>query len=234
MGRDQHADGQIAQEAQQRAPRTRVEASRGLVERENLGIHAEHRGDGDALLFAGAQVMAEAILVGAHAYTLERMPRSLAHLGGGQPHVQRPEGHILDDRRRKQLVVRILEHQADRGADCVKVVVAHGSTTNAHLARAAQDAVQMQQQRALASAVRSHQRHLLSGLDGERHAAQGRLTIRIAEREIIDGDDRLVITQISGTRPTIWSNSSTAPTPHTTAQSTPRNALACSATSWPR
>jgi hypothetical protein len=95
MGGDKHGDRKVTQQIDELATRARIKPGRGLVQDQNTGIHRENRGDSDALLFSDAQVMRQAVPVGRHLDSFERLLHTLAHLRLRQSHVQWAKGDIL-------------------------------------------------------------------------------------------------------------------------------------------
>ena len=86
-------------------------------------------------------------------------------LGLGDAHVQRPERDVVEHGRAEQLVVGILEHEPDLGADPPdrRPVDDASRRSGPSPWRRLVDAVEVEHQRALAGAVRPDQRDLLAG-----------------------------------------------------------------------
>jgi hypothetical protein len=104
----------------------------------------------------------------------------------------RPERHVLPDRRTEELVVRVLEQQADAapylgqvGLDERQAI--HGD--RGHRRRTVrQQAVQVQQQGRLARAIGADQRHAFARPQRERQPAQRLVAVRVAVGELVDGE----------------------------------------------
>ncbi len=94
-----------------------VEPGGRLVEQQDLVAHGEKPGDADALLLPEAERVDGLIEIAPHVDVGER----LAHPGGDlflrEPHVERAEGHVLRDGGREELVVGVLEDEADLAVD---------------------------------------------------------------------------------------------------------------------
>ena len=95
--------------------------------------------------------MRRPVLHVAHPHGRQRDPHARGDLVPRQAEIQRAEGDVLTDGGHEQLVVRVLEHEPDRGAQLADVADA------GHVERAVtgQQAVQVQHQRRLAGAVGS-------------------------------------------------------------------------------
>ena len=93
---------------------SRVQAGGRLVQDEHLGPHGDDARDGHTPLLAARQRKGR--LPGERRVQADKV-HGLAHapldLGVGQAHVVRAEGDVLGDGLLKELVFRILEHQAD-------------------------------------------------------------------------------------------------------------------------
>ena len=78
---------------------------------------------------------------------VQRVVDSPVDLVVREPHVQRPESHVVVERRHEQLVVRVLEHHPDAGPHVPhRLVSYHHPLHLDHALRRPQDAVQVQQQ----------------------------------------------------------------------------------------
>jgi hypothetical protein len=108
--------------------------------------------------------------------------------------VRRPERHVVPHGRHEQLVVRVLEHQADLPPYLGKVVAVQARSADLDPAAAgpaghrAEDPVQVQDERGLAGAVRAEQRDPLTALDGEVDTEQGLPAVGVGEDETLDVD----------------------------------------------
>ena len=109
---------------------TRVEVRRRLVEHEDVGPHRQHRGQRDPPALAEAEVVRRAIGGVGHADGVERLGRAGVQLGAAQPEVRRPERDVVADGRHEQLVVGILEHDADAPADLGQVGLLDGQAAD--------------------------------------------------------------------------------------------------------
>ena len=131
--------------------------------------------------------MRHAPLEAAHAHRAEGTLDAMVQLRLGHAHVDGPEGHVLPHGGAEELVVGVLEDETDRGADALDGGRLHGRAIDADAAvAAAEDAVEVQQQRGLAGTVGPHQGDLLAGLDGELDATQRLGAIGIGEVEVLD------------------------------------------------
>ena len=187
---NQHGLREFVQQVHQLAATARIEAGSGLVEHEQLRLHRQHGGDGDALLLADAEMVRDAVHVVAHIHGSECITHARAHFLLGQALVNRAERDVVEHRGREELVVGLLKNQADGGAHLDEVglrAVRHVDAADAHLAGSGfENAVQMKNQRAFAGAVRTEQGHLLAGRDRKRCPAQSDVAVRIAKVKVFD------------------------------------------------
>jgi hypothetical protein len=136
-------------------------------------LHRQHRGRRDPSALAEAEVMRRPVCVGGHADGVEGAEDAPVELGTAQPEIGRAECDVVTHCRHEQLVVGILEDDADPPADLGEVTLDDGEAGDAHLAvRGEVDAVQVQYERGLARTVGPEERHLLAGLDREVDAEQ--------------------------------------------------------------
>jgi hypothetical protein len=94
-------------------PGSRVEAARGLVQDEDVRFVGEQASQGDALFLAAAEPVRQPALVAGQADVRERLGDALAERVPPKAQLKRAEGHVLSNRRAKELVVGILKEQAD-------------------------------------------------------------------------------------------------------------------------
>ena len=124
-----------------------------------------------------------------HAHRGQGALHAPVHLVPGQAHVERPERHVVEDGGAEELVVRVLEHEANLGADAADGVLADRHPGDPHRAVLGPErAVELEHQRALAGAVRADQGHLLAGRDPEVDAAQGLEAVRVSEVDVLELD----------------------------------------------
>ena len=122
VGDHEHGDVERAQDVGELAPRRRVEVRRRLVEHEDLGSHREHGRDGDPPALAEGQVVRRPVGEVAHPDAVERLDDARVELGAAQAEVGRPERHVVAHRRHEQLVVGVLEDDADPASHLEQVV----------------------------------------------------------------------------------------------------------------
>ena len=107
-------------------------------------------------------------------------------LGAAQPEVGRAEGDVLADRRHEQLVVRVLEDDADPAPDLRAGSLgrpAGPADRRPSPSPAAQDAVEVQDERGLAGAVGAEQRDPLAALRRQVDAEQRLVAVGVGEGE---------------------------------------------------
>jgi hypothetical protein len=91
----------------------------GLVQQHHGGPHRQHAGDRDPLLFAEADVVDCPFQV--QRRDQRQRLRHALDLRVVQAEVARPEGHVFLDRRREELIGRVLQHHADLAADLARL-----------------------------------------------------------------------------------------------------------------
>ena len=90
-----------------------VQSGGGLVQNEHLGLHGDDPRNGHPALLAAGQVEGRLLqgVVG-QAHKAGGLAHPAVHLGLVQPHVGGAEGNVPVHRLLKELVLRVLEHQA--------------------------------------------------------------------------------------------------------------------------
>ena len=145
------------------ATRCRVEVRRRFVEDEHVGAHREHRRQRHSPAFAEAEVVWRTIAVPAHADRAQRIGHPSVQLVAAQAQVGRPERDVLADGGHEQLVVGVLEDDADAATDLAQVRLHHGQAADGDGAPCGRvDAVEVQHQGGLAGAVGPEHRDLLA------------------------------------------------------------------------
>ena len=170
-------------------PSARVQAGRWLVEYEDGGIHAEHRRHRHPLALAERQPVRKPPLEPRHAHGRQRALDTIMDLVRWQAHMEWPEGDVVAHGGAEQLIVGILEDEADGGPNPSEVPTLHRHAADRDrsvgwLVRA----VEMQHQRGFACAVRADQRHLLSPRDREVDAGECLEAVWIRVMEMLDFD----------------------------------------------
>ena len=82
---------------------------------------------------------------------------STLHLGIGQAHIARSEGHVLEYRRTEQLIIRILKHQTYLLPNGPHGGFGQGHPVDLEVPVPVEQGVQVQEEGGLARAVGSHQ-----------------------------------------------------------------------------
>ncbi|EXI72105.1 MAG: hypothetical protein AW07_03381 [Candidatus Accumulibacter sp. SK-11] len=121
----------------------------------------------------------------------ERMHHPRPHFVCRQPQVQRTEGDVVEDPRHEELIVGVLEEQADAASQGCKGVAAEREAGDAHAACLRQQAAgEVQQGGRLAGAVGADDRQSLAITDLKRDPTQRAGAIGVGMAEIADFDDR--------------------------------------------
>ena len=175
---DQLGRGKVADLMDEPPPAARVKVRRGLVEHHHRGPACQHARQADALPLAEAQMMRRTIRRVLKVDPRETLQGQAASLAPGHPLVERPEGHILDDRGAEELIVGVLEQQPHLAPDLVrrpgvdldpldpdaggappsgKIEPMPWRMPQVPLPLPGKQAVEMEQERALARAVGTHE-----------------------------------------------------------------------------
>ena len=126
-----------------------------------------------------------------HPDLLERGLHPRLELVALEAEVGRAEAHVLADRAHEQLVVGVLEHDADPAPDLGDVVLGDRQPADGDAPGAGdEDAVEVQHQRGLAGAVGAEQGDALALVDVEVDAEQRLVAVGVGEREAVDVEDR--------------------------------------------
>ena len=103
-------------------------------------------------------------------------------LGAPDPEVGGTEGDVVADRRHEQLVIGILEDDADALADFAQVRLGDREPADPDLAGAAtEDAVEVEDERGLAGAVRAEESDPFALVDGEVDSEERTVAIGVRE-----------------------------------------------------
>ena len=104
---------ELVEQLDQPLLRARVEAVRGLVQEQDLGVDRKDGGEGDLLLLAAAQIVGRAFGERTEAQHGQGVVDPLEDLLAGQVEVQRPEGDLVAHAGAEELRVRALKDDAD-------------------------------------------------------------------------------------------------------------------------
>ena len=180
--RDHLRAGQAVDEPDELAAAARVKVQRRLVQQQHLRPHRQHAGQGHAPLLAAGQVERRPLFQSRQRHRRQRLRRPAAHLVGRQAEVQRAEGHVVEHRGVEELVVAVLEDDADAGRQPATLGrVARIEAADLKRPRLRRDhAGQAQEQTRFARAIGADQADALAGRDLERNAVQSRRSLRVA------------------------------------------------------
>ena len=193
--RDVHDRGagraQAAHDAHDGAASAHVEQGAGLVEDEQARLHGERAGDGDALLLAAGEACGVGLGEGAHGDAVELAADAALDLGGLDAEVLGAEGDVVLHDRGDDLVVGVLEHEAEalaRAAVRGEVDVAAGEDLLAQERHVAgvrgEEPRQHEGERGLARAVGAQDADVLAGTDVERDVVEGERAALVAEGDV--------------------------------------------------
>ena len=187
MGGDEPGACQFVDQLDQAAAGARVEVGGGFIKNEHRWIACQHAREAGALAFTEAEMMGRSLGLVSERDPFQAIEGDSPGIGPALAQVERPERDIVDDRIAEKLVIRVLEHQADKSADrrCVllidlQTVDRHARFPSAPAVRcrpagqvvmsdrpagvAGQKSVQMQQERALARPIGADNRDRLAAL----------------------------------------------------------------------
>ena len=116
----------------------------------------------------------------AHAHRIQGGDDAALDFGALQAHVQRSERDVLAHRRHEQLVIRVLEDQADVSADLPQRPRADRDACDLDFALAQQEAVEAQHQGRLAGAVRAEHGDPLAVRHVQLDAVQRQVAVGVA------------------------------------------------------
>ena len=119
-----HLRLQLFNLVQNLVPPLRVKPRRRFVQNQHLRLHRQNaRNRHAAFLPAGKVKRRLVIKLLRHPDAAQRLKRPQARFVFGKPLVDRAKAHVVKNRRFKQLVLRILKHQAHLGAKLPFVVI---------------------------------------------------------------------------------------------------------------
>jgi hypothetical protein len=189
VGRDEQGLLEALQQADQFPAAPGVEARRRLVEDEDRGIHREDRRERDPLALTEREPMRDAALRAGHPDRREGPLDAIVDLVGRQAEVDRPERDVVEDGRAEELVVGILEDQADLGTDRLDGRPVHDAATDPDRpVPGREDPVELEHERTLARPVGTDERDLLAARDAQVQAAQRLEPVGVGEVEVLDLD----------------------------------------------
>ena len=182
---------QAAHDAHDGAASAHVEQGAGLVEDEQARLHGERAGDGDALLLAAGEARGVGLGEGAHGDAVELAADAALDLGGLDAEVLGAEGDVVLHDRGDDLVVGVLEHEAEalaRAAVRGEVDAAAGEDVLAQERHVAgvrgEEPRQHEGERGLARAVGAQDADVLAGTDVERDVVEGERAALVAEGDV--------------------------------------------------
>jgi hypothetical protein len=184
-----HQDGhvQAEQDLGQLAASGRVQVGGRLVQDEDLRFHRQYGRHRDPAALAETEVLRRAAGDVEHADGLQGPLHPLVEFGAAQAQVGGAERDVLADGRHEELVVGVLEDDADPAPDLPQALLVLGvDELAAHVHRAetaVQDPVEVQDEGRLARPVGAEQRHALALADGDVHAVQGLGAVGVGVRE---------------------------------------------------
>ena len=126
VGADEEGLFEGAKEADEFAAPAGVEAGGGLVEDEEVWGHGEDGGEGSAFALADGEVEGLSLFESGEADGVEGLGDAVVDFFFGEAHVDGAEGDVVVDGGAEELVVGVLEDEADEGADAAEVFARDG------------------------------------------------------------------------------------------------------------
>jgi hypothetical protein len=188
---DQLGAGQSANETDEIAPAARVEERTRFIEQQHRRPHRQHTGEGRTPFVATGKLERYTLP------TIRGQPDSREGLGsaslrfvGRKPEIQRTEAHIIQHRRAEELIVRILEHNADGFGQLLPLLrIGRIESADDRLARlAVKHAAKSEKERRLARPVRPHESHAFAGFDSERDLFERDAAIRVTVAQVVNDE----------------------------------------------
>ena len=118
------------EKARQLVTPKRIDPRSGFVEYENLRIHREHRRHGCPALLTPAQVVRCMLCKSGGADVIEGLLDATSDLHSVKTQVRRTEGDVVADPVHEELIIRILEDEADSASDLSERLVPQNDSTD--------------------------------------------------------------------------------------------------------
>jgi hypothetical protein len=115
-----------------------------------------------------------------------------------QTHVQGPKGHVLKDRGREELVVRILKDHPDPGSDQREVVLREGEVHDLDLSLSLVDAVKLEHEGAFPSSIGPDQSNFLAFSNLKADVFDGAVAVWIGVADVFHSQRDAVAFQFRG------------------------------------
>ncbi len=187
MGDDQRGQPEREHDVGELAAGHRIQVGRGLVEDQDRRVHREHRAGRHPASLAEAQMVRRPVGRAAHAGQGERPVDPSGQLGVPVAQVDRAEGHVVAHGGHEQLVVGVLEDDADPAPDFPQRRLADAQAVHGHRAGPrGQRAVQVQHQGRLAGPIGPEDGHPLPRGDVQVDPEQRLPAVRIGEGQLPD------------------------------------------------
>src|SRR5262249_39364791 len=129
VGRDDLGPGQAVDQLNEAAPAARVEALRRFVKEQHLRAHRQDAGQGDAPLFAAGEVKRHPLVEAGQAHRVQSLGDAAFHVGGLAAKIERSKSHVVKNGRVEDLVVAVLENDAELGGELTALAGISGIET---------------------------------------------------------------------------------------------------------
>jgi hypothetical protein len=193
VGGDDFGDGEGLEEVFEFAAAAGVEVAGGFVEDEDGGLAGEDAGETDAAFFAAGEVMGGAAFKAGEADAIEAFAGAGGDIGGGQAELFGAEGDVFEHGGAEELVVGVLEEEADLAADAGEVGGGGGLAEDADgavvIGVIGEQAVEVEKKGGFAGAVGADKPDAFAFGDGEGDVTEGGGAVGVVEVEVGDLDD---------------------------------------------
>ena len=181
---------ELVEKADEIGARRRIQALEGLVEHQQLGLEHQRARERDLAPLAARKVVTHLVPQVGDPDALERALHHAIHLRRGISIAARRERHVVPYRGRDDLLLHLLQHHSDALSNPVEMP-RRVDAEDRHLALARLQQTQcMEEQRALAAAVRAQDHDSFALLHDEIQAADVDLrAIRIRVTDTRDAND---------------------------------------------
>ncbi len=193
VSRHDHGDPlllvQILEEVHEGVHPHRIEAGGRLVQDDHLRPHRQHPRHADPLFLPvgkGVDRLAGEFL---HLHLVQRPVHPLLHLPGRQPHVDRPESDVLLDGGGEELIVGVLEDDADAAENFPVLYALHRFAIEKNPPQGgAQQTVEMLDEGRLAAAVGAEDRQKLPPPDLQIDPVERRRPVLVGIVKILESE----------------------------------------------
>jgi hypothetical protein len=152
-------------------------------------LNGQDSGQGDALFFATAEVVGGSVEAGGDSHLLQCGPGSGFGFRTGEARLEGAEGDVIEDGGKEELVVGVLEEEADFAAKSGEVGGGDGEVADVEFAFASEDSIEVEEEGGFAGAVGAEDGDAFGLVEMEVDSAEGPEAVVVGEREVAGADD---------------------------------------------